>query len=183
MIAYYLLALACGALTKLTDNLLGEPFKSRHSLLPYLSGAIYGLIAGFLATRSTEFATLIIAITIGVLIAGKIDSREHQVAVALLFIFAAFYGLPQINFFLLAIFLLLGFMDEILNELIDRLRGRGRVNRIAEKAINARLSLEIGTIAVGIIYGNFNYFLLLLSFDLAYNVIDKAMPLFMEKFG
>ncbi len=184
MIFYYFLAFVCGLFTKLTDNLLDEPFKSKHPLLPYASGIAYGLLAGFLATRSTELATLVIAITIGVLIAGKIDSREHQLAVAALFLFAAFYGLPQVNFLLLAGFIALGFLDEILNDLLDRLREKGRqVNRAIGKAINARLSLEIGTLAVGIVSGNFVYFLTLLSFDIAYNIVNKLMPLFLEKFA
>ncbi|MAG22440.1 MAG: adenosylmethionine decarboxylase [Candidatus Diapherotrites archaeon] len=184
MIFFYLLAFLDGLLTKMTDNFVDEPFKSKHPVLPYLTGITYGLLAGFLITISTEFATIIIAITIGVLIAGKIDSREHQFAVAALFIFASLFGFPAINFPFLVIFLLLGFLDEILNDFIDKIKEKDKsVNRLVEKVVSVRLSLEIGAIAIGFVTGNFEYFFLLFAFDLAYNLIDKAMPLFLEKFS
>lgn len=182
MIAHYLLWFACGALVKLADNLVDEPFKPRR-LLAYASSVLYGLIAGFLATRSSEFATMVLAITVGVLVAGKIDSREHQVGVASLLFFVALFGLPSINLGLLVLFISLGFFDELLNDFVVVLKERGiKVNGLAAKAVNARASLEVGAAAVGFYSGNFTYFLALLSFDAAYNVVDKAMPFLLERF-
>ena len=50
------------------------------------------------------------------------------------------------------------------------------IPKAVKKVVNARLALEAGTIALGIATGNFVYFMALLSFDLAYNITDKAMP-------
>jgi S-adenosylmethionine decarboxylase len=183
MIQGYLAMLACGALTKFTDNLIDEPFKTKWPLLQFLTGLLYGLLAGFLATTSTEFATLIIGIAIGVLLAGKIDARAHQLAIAAIFAVIAFKGLPTINLALLALFIGLGFLDEALNHLMDKAKEKGiQLNKAVKHAVSSRLSLEIGTIAFGLVTGNFVYFLALISFDLAYNAIDKTMPLFLKRF-
>ncbi len=175
--------LACGALAKFTDNLIDEPFKSKWPWLQYATGLLYGLTAGFLATISTEFATLAIGIVIGVLLAGKIDAKAHQLAIAAMFGVIAFSGLPEINFALLALFIGLGFLDEALNDLMDKAKAKGiQVNKAVQHAVSSRLSLEAGTLVLGLATGNFVYFLALISFDLAYNAIDKAMPLFLKRF-
>ena len=183
MILSFVLMFACGLFTKFTDNLIDEPFKSKWSWLQFLTGAIYGLLAGYLASNSTEFATLIIAITIGVLIAGKIDAKAHQLAVAIIFAFFAFFGLPTVDFFLMAGFVVLGFLDEVFNDLMDKAREKGKkVNKVLQSVISARLSLEIGALVFGFVSGNYIYFIAIFLFDLAYNIVDKTMPHFMEKF-
>jgi len=180
----FALMFACGAFTKFTDNLIDEPFKSRFPKMRYATGILYGLIAGFLIASSPEFATLIIAIAIGVLLSGKIDSRAHQLAIAAIFVAITFLGLPPVNFFALALFSGLGFLDELLNDFVDRLREKGRhINKALEKAVSARLSLEFGTLTFGLATGNYVYFIAMLSFDLAYNLVDKAMPFFMARFN
>ncbi len=175
---------ACGAFTKFADNLIDEPFKSRFPWLRYATAAIYGILAGYLATGSTEFATLIIAITIGVLFAGKIDSKAHQLAIAIIFAIFAIRGLPLIDVPLLAAFVVLGFLDEALNDFIDKAKEKGKkINSTIQHIVSARLSLEIGTLALGFWTGNFVYFFAIFSFDLAYNLVDRAMPFFMKKFN
>lgn len=173
----------CGAFTKLTDNFVDEPFKARHTLLPYATGLAYGLLAGFLVASSAEFATLIIAITLGVLVAGKIDSKEHQIGIAGLFLLVAWIGLPEISFALVVAFTLLGFFDEFLNDLMDRLKEKKvNVNKWVQKFVSARISLELGTLAVGLLTGNYIYFIAIFSFDIAYNLVDKAMFRFLAMF-
>ena len=160
------LMFACGAFTKFADNLIDQAYKSRWPWLQYLTGLVYGLLAGYLITVSSEFATLIIAITIGVLVAGKIDSKAHQIGIATIFAIVALFGLPAISFFLVALFSGLGFFDELLNDFVDRLREKGKhLNKVLQNIVNARLSLEFGTIAVGIATGNWNYFLAVFSFE------------------
>jgi S-adenosylmethionine decarboxylase len=181
---HYFLAFVCGFLAKLTDNILDEPVGRRWRLLPYASGTTYGLIAGFLATRSTEFATLVIAVAISVLLAGKIDAKAHQLALASLFLFMALAGLPPINFALLAAFVALGLLDELLNSLIDLLKEKkARVNRAVRRIASARLSLELGTLAFSIVSGNFVYFFAVFVFDVAYNAANRLTPLLFGRFS
>ncbi len=180
----YLLMFACGAFTKFTDNLIDEPFAIKFPGIQYVTAAVYGLLAGWLATGSTEFATLIIAIAIGVLIAGKIDSKPHQLAIAIIFAAFAVMGLPAIDIPLLAAFIALGFLDEALNDFVDKAKEKGKhINSTIQHIVSARLSLEIGTLVLGFWTGNFVYFFAIFSFDLAYNIVDKAMPFFMKKFN
>ena len=183
MILNYILMFACGAFTKFTDNLIDEPFKSKWPWLQFATGIIYGTLAGYLATNSTEFGTLIIAISIGVLFAGKIDALAHQIAIGIIFGFFALFGLPQINFVAMAAFVGLGFLDEALNDFMDKAKEQGKkIPKHVQKIVSARLSLEVGTLAFGFLTGNFVYFIALFAFDLAYNIIDKVMPKFMQKF-
>lgn len=183
MILNYALMFACGALTKFTDNLIDEPFKSKYPWLQFATGIIYGALAGYLATSSTEFATLIIAITIGVLFAGKIDAIAHQIAIGIIFGFFAFFGLPEINFIAMAAFIGLGFLDEAMNDFMDKAKKEGKnIPKTIKKIVSARLSLEIGTLVFGFLTGNFVYFIAIFAFDSAYNIVDKIMPKFMKKF-
>ena len=180
----YLLMFACGAFTKFTDNLIDEPFAIRFPWMQYVTAAVYGLLAGYLATGSTEFGTLIIAIAIGVLLAGKIDSKAHQIAIAIIFAIFALRGLPSIEVPLLVAFVVLEFLDEALNDFIDKAKEKGKkINSTIQHVVSARLSLEIGTLALGLWTGNFIYFFAIFSFDLAYNLVDKVMPFFMKKFN
>lgn len=171
MILNCLLMFACGAFTKLTDNLIDEPFKPKKPGLKLATGIAYGALAGYLATTTTEFATLIIAITIGVLLAGKIDAKAHQAAIATLIALTAILGMPQINTTAMTAFTGLVYLDEKTADYSKKEKKRGLV----QKAAGARLSLETGTLALGILTGNFVYFTAILTFDLGYKITDKAM--------
>ncbi len=175
MILNYALFFFCGLFTKFTDYLVDKPFGKKRGGLQHATGLLYGLLAGYLATSSQEFATLILGIVIAVLLAGKIDSRAHQLAIAAILGVVAFRGLPLVHFPLLALFAGLGFFDERLNDFMDKAKGKIRINKNVQHLVSARLSLEAGTLATGLATGNFVYFFGLLSFDLGYNLIGRAM--------
>jgi len=83
----------------------------------------------------------------------------------------------------LILFIALGFLDEALNDFMDRAKEKGKhYGKIVERVVSARLSLEIGALAVGFATGNFAYFFWIFMFDLAYNLVDKAMPFLVESF-
>ncbi len=172
----------CGFLTKFTDNLVDQAYLPKRQWIASLAGLGYGLIAGYLLTASQEFATIIAAITVGVLLAGKIDARPHQLAIAAIIAFIVVFSLSKVSLVLVAFFAGLGLLDEALNDLMDRLKEKRKANKIMQRIVSARLSLEIGAMAVGLATGNWNYFLAVFSFDLAYNTADKAMPFFMTSF-
>lgn len=178
----YILCFACGFLAKATDSIADCEFSLKLPRIRFAAGAAYGLLAGFLATQSRELATLIIAITVGVLLSGKIDEKAHQLAIAVLLLAVAFIGLPQVNVHLLLLFLLLGFIDETGNDLADaKEQQKKRFPRPIAKILKARPCLELGALAVGIALNNWVYFLAVLSFDAAYNIAPKAMQFFSRR--
>jgi S-adenosylmethionine decarboxylase len=172
----------CGLLTKFTDNLVDQAYNPKQHWVVYAGGLGYGLAAGYLLASSKEFATAILAITIGVLLAGKIDARPHQLAIAAIFAFIAVFGLPGVSLVLVAVFAGLGLLDEFLNDFMDRLKEKRKANKALQRLVSARLSLEAGAIAAGLATGNWNYFLAVFSFDLAYNIADKSMPFLVPSF-
>ena len=162
----YLLCFLTGFLTKLTDRQVDDKlFISKN--LQFITGALYGLGAGYLASLSTPLATLILAITIGVLLTGKIDKRAHQLAIASLFTTIAILGLPAINLFILAALIAFGIADELLNDYIE-----GKGSSPFAFVVRHRLLLDLGALAVSIATGEWVYFLALVSFDLAYQITD-----------
>ena len=180
MVLGFALAFVTGFITKLTDNLVDEPFVW-HGFAKNLLGITYGFLAGFLVAQSTEFATLVLAITISVLIAGKIDDRAHQLAVAALIATTLAFGLPQVSIPFMALFVLLGFADEKLNDWADKRSEKGiETGKVFGLAVKSRLILEAGALAIGVITSNWVYFFALLLFDLGYNFADRLMPFFIH---
>ena len=172
----YVLMFACGALTKATDQIADRKLKAKWQKAGYVTAAAYGAIAGFLVANSAELATLILAITAGVLFAGKIDSKQHQLGIAIIAAVVAIAGLPAVNIALFAFFATLCFLDEALNGLMDKAKEKGKnINEATRRFLNARLLLEIGTLAFGLWSGNFGYFIALFLFDIAYNIAGRAM--------
>lgn len=178
----YALMFACGALTKATDETGNSSLGAKWQKAGYVTAAAYGATAGLLVAGSAELATLILAMTTGMLFAGKIDSRQHQLGVALIVAIAALAGLAAVNLALFAFFAILCILDEALNDLIDRAKKKGKsINRALGHFLNARLMLEIGTLAFGLWSGNFGYFIALFLFDLAYNIAGWASLLKAQK--
>jgi ABC-type arginine transport system permease subunit len=172
----YALMFACGALAKATDEISDGNFGAKWKKAGYALAAAYGATAGFLVAVSPELATLILAITAGVLFAGKIDSKQHQLGVAIIIAIVAIAGLPELNIALFVLFAALCILDEAFNDFVDRAKEKGRsLNWAPVRFLNARLSLEIGTIAIGLWSGNYGYFIAILLFDIAYNIVDRAM--------
>ncbi|MFH0835730.1 MAG: S-adenosylmethionine decarboxylase [Candidatus Micrarchaeota archaeon] len=168
----YVLCFVTGLLTKLTDVQTDEKvylFKRAQ----FVTGLAYGLLAGYLMTLSIQLATLIAAITVGVLLTAKIDFKAHQLAIAALIAVIALFGLPQIDFTIFTILVFFSFLDEILNDFIDsRARNKLHTPKLVAWFASQRLTLEIAALAVSIVTGEWIYFLALLSFDLAYHLVS-----------
>ena len=170
-----------GLLTKTTDELVDRPMKGKMHKARLATSVAYGLVAGYLASTGPEFATLITAIVIGVLATGKIDSGEHQLGIAAMIAVIALLGLPEIIVLPFALLACLAVLDEALNDYADRRKAAtvGKAERqgkgIAPRLLGARLLAEAGAAAIGLATGNWLYLIAMLSFDVAYSLVDKAV--------
>lgn len=170
----YLLCFATGFLTKLTDWQVDEKlFVYKH--FQYVTGFLYGFGAGYLITRSTPLATVVIAVTIGVLLGAKIERRAHQYALAALFLALAFWGVPPIDFVVLGALVAFGFADEALNDFLE-----GRRVPVLSFVGRHRLLLDLGALGVSIWTGEWAYFLALICFDAGYQLVNLLAPRFLE---
>lgn len=179
MLQNYFLAFLVGVLTQLTDWQVDEKLKLFKNA-EYLTGFLYGLGAAFLAIQGPDFATLIIALAIAMLLAGKIDKPAHQLAIAAIFLVLAFYGVPKIDFIMLVAILAVAFLDELQHDFVTARKTLGKralqpLTFIGEN----RLLLELFLLAYFFYSGNANYFIALFFFDFAaYRVVNVIVKRF-----
>jgi len=175
----YLLAFLVGVLTQLTDWQVDEKLRL-FSKAEYLTGFLYGLGAAFLAIQGPDFATLVIALAIAMLLAGKIDKPAHQLAIAAIFLVLAFAGVPKIDFVMLVLILAVAFLDEFQHDFVTARKTLGKkplqpLTFIGEN----RLLLELFLLVFWLYSGNANYFLALFFFDFAaYRVVNVLVKKF-----
>jgi len=169
MILLYIIAVVCGFFAKLADNLADSAKKPKKKWIAPFAGALYGFAAGYLVFSSAEFATVLIAMALGTLIAGKIDARQHQIALAIM-LAAILLAMPKIFFPALLFFVGLALLDELLNDIADKAKG---AKSLPKKLLGARLSMEIGAAAFWIAAGNYGYLLAIIAFDFGYWLSEK----------
>lgn len=173
----YFLSFACGAFTKITDNLIDDRYFIKKWIKLFFAIA-YGSIAGYLTSFSEPFATIILAITIGVLLKGKIDDKIHQTAIAFMFLTIAILGFKQPNLLILSIIVVASWMDEWINEFIET---KEEKKGFFEKILSKRITADSAALVVSLATGEWTYFLAIASFDLAYHFLDFLMPKILNK--
>ena len=170
---FAVVAFATGFLSKLTDVQVDEKrffFKN----FKFATGLAYGVLYALALSLGAEFANLFLGIAIAVLLAGKIDSKAHQFAIAGFLGTLVFLGLPQVNALLVLAFVVFALMDEFLNDYFDVHPSKG----VLAAAAKLRLSLEAFALALSIYTGNWIYFTAILSFDLGYLGAEKLSSRF-----
>ena len=170
---FAVVAFATGFLSKLTDVQVDEKrffFKN----FKFATGLAYGVLYALALSLSPAFANLFLGIAIAVLLAGKIDSKAHQFAIAGFLGTLVFLGLPQVNALLVLAFVVFALMDEFLNDYFDVHPSKG----VLAAAAKLRLSLEAFALALSIYTGNWIYFTAILSFDLGYLGAEKLSSRF-----
>jgi len=160
----YAAALLSGFLAKLADAQVDEQLWFGRNAA-YATAIAYGALGGFLTTLSPQFATVFWAILVAVLVTGKIDSKEHQLAVSAFIVAALMLGTRTPD---AAIFLFLvsaAALDEKLNDLADydALKS-GAVKKLARY----RILLDIAALIISAISRDASYILAVLSFDIGY---------------
>ncbi|MBI5228839.1 S-adenosylmethionine decarboxylase [Candidatus Micrarchaeota archaeon] len=161
-------AFAAGALAKLTDIQVDEKrFLAKN--FKYLTGAAYGILFAVLLLYGREFASLFLGIAAAVLLAGKIDSKAHQVAVAFFLMTIPFLSFPSFEPAVVLLVAAFGFLDEVVNDYFDASKSKG----IAKKIFGYRIMLELVAFGLSVYFSNWKYFLAIVSFDAGFILVGK----------
>ncbi len=162
--------------------------KNKHYAHFTLTSAIaYGFGGGVLAAASPVFASVVFGIVLGVIFGGKIDSRQHHVAVAVLFLTALLLNTAPL-FIPLAIFCAASFLDEDLHDSISRERERrGKRSKNAprscssiEALLGSRVLVELAALVLGLCTGAWVFLACVLAFDAGCYFAPKTFRWFPE---
>ncbi|MCK5023474.1 MAG: hypothetical protein KAS04_04850 [Candidatus Aenigmarchaeota archaeon] len=157
-----------GFLTKFADLISDDGLKVIKPL-DYITGILYGVLIAYVIYAYPLYTQLALAVTVAVIVMGKIDSMPHNLGIAALIVSIAYFGIPAIDITLLALFLLAGISDEIANDIADKKKKKGLREKIFEK----RLILEVTVFAVSFITGQWMLFIGMLTFDIGYHGTTK----------
>ena len=159
----FAIAFVVGFLSKLTDIQVDEK-KFIAKNLKFATGLAYGILYALLLGFGIELATLFLGIAIAVLLAGKIDSKAHQFAIAGFLFALVFFGFPQVNVLLLVLFIAFALLDEFLNDYFDVRQSKGVLAKIAK----FRLSLEAFALVASVYFNNWIFFAGIIAYDAGY---------------
>lgn len=151
-----------GFFAKLTDEIEDRGIKSK---IGYLFAFIYGAAGAYLA-GALKLATLWIAAASANVLARKIDCKYHALGLVVFVIGTLAFGISTFSIPLFMFFLFFAALDEVHVP-------AGKTDFVSS-IINRRLTLVIVCLAVALVYGVWEYFVSILSFDVAYFVGEKA---------
>ena len=141
-----------GLLVSLTDC-----FSDKKNKLGYITGLGFGIIIAILISQGGPAATILAGGVLGVLLAGKIDSKLHLTGGLAGAITLGILNLPELNWRLAVIFGLAGFTDEFLDEKLTR-----------KKLLITRPLLPLAALITSYLTGEWLYFLTIALFDTGY---------------
>ncbi|MFH1056523.1 MAG: S-adenosylmethionine decarboxylase [Candidatus Micrarchaeota archaeon] len=169
-------AFVVGFLSKLTDVQVDEK-KFIAKNFKFATGLAYGILYALLLSFGIQFATLFLGIAIAVLLAGKIDSKPHQFAIAGFLFALVFFGLPQVNLLFLVLFVAFALLDEFWNDYFDVRRSKSLLAKIAKY----RLSLEAFAFVLSVYSNDWLFFAGIIAYDVGYWLAIFASSLFSSK--
>ncbi len=167
-----------GLFARFTDSFERDKRYARFTLL---SGVAYGFGGGILAAASPAFASVVLGIVIGVVIAGKVDSCQHHVAVGVLLLTALLLNTAPL-FLPLAILCFASFLDEDLHEIVcaQNKKRRGKCSFV-ELVVGSRVLLEAAAFVLGLVMGAWVFFACVLAFDAGCYFAPKLGGWFKER--
>ena len=165
---YIIFAFIIGFLAKFTDLIVDDGLEINR-YIGYSGSIIYGFLLAYLMHSYPVLAPLCIAVSISVITTGKIDAPTHSLAIASMMFFIAFFGLPEVNYLLLIVFMAGGLADEMGNDYTDR----KKKNKFMRLFFQNRLSLELLVFTISMITGEWILWISMASFDIAYIMTGK----------
>ena len=153
-----LLSFLSGFFVSLTDRLSDKKNK-----LGFFTAIAFGLLLGFLISQGGAVSEVLAGGFLGVLIAGKLDSRPHLTGAIALLATLGFLGLPIVNPTLVLLFTLAALIDEYLDERLSK-----------KKFVLTRPLLPFFALLISLASGKWEYFTAIALFDLGYLVAGKV---------
>ena len=150
----------------------------------YLFAIVYGILIGFVISNYDLVASLWIGTIFAMILAKKIDSKTHIIGLIFVVVYLFFFSIGNINLILLIIFLIIAFIDEIINDLVDNkpiLKNpflqfkKIKMNEKLKKVLSLRPLLEISALIVSIIINNYSLFYAILFFDMGYQLSNVLL--------
>ncbi len=164
------LAFLSGSLAKIADMYAdGLSIGSRVS---YIIGGIYGFLLSYMMASFPVLSPLVIAVVLGVLLAGKIDSPVHYTGIGCMIIFSIIMGIGPVDVILVLFFLSMSAADEIGNDIVDRKRLSG----VLAVFFRMRLTMEVGTFMISLLTGEWLFFISMVAADAGYTYMFAWTP-------
>jgi len=161
--------IAAGSLMKLTDELAdGKLGIEAYKWTGIFLGITYGSIIGLLISHSLTSVYVLGGITIGCLIAGKIDSREHYFALASILLVIFTLGFASVNLPILLLVVFSSVMDEVAND-----GYRSFKNKAVKLFFRYRMAMKVLLLTLSV-FNILSYYsiIFLLIFDFSYYLTE-----------
>ncbi len=147
-----------GIYTKISDNIVDKNlFRKEYG---YLFSITSGIIFAYLFSSSVGFATLISAILISLILAGKFDHKIHLTTPVFFLMGVFVFGMGQLNILFFFIILIASFSDEFIND------------NFKSPFAKYRMLLGITCLALSLVSLDPSYFVGIFSFDVGYIITE-----------
>ena len=162
------LAFFTGLVVKTADY-LEDTKKEKNKFKLVFIGTVYGLLIFLMAYYFPIIAPICLGTVLGLILFGKIDKLSHRVATTLAILLTLIL-VPQAINILLAFFVTINILEEGFNDYFDKHKLK---NKILHHFATSRPLLEISALIVSIILWQWEIFLAMIFFDIAYLTITK----------
>jgi len=172
IIIYYItiiiLAFFTGLIVKTADY-LEDTKKEKNKLILITIGIIYGLLIFLMAYYFPTIAPIWLGTVYGLILFGKIDKLAHRIATTITFVLMLLFFTEAISF-LLVLFIIINILEELMNDYFDKHKLK---NKKLQNFAVSRPLLEISAFIISIILLQFEIFIAILFFDIAYLIITN----------
>jgi len=162
-------ALSLGVLTKLVDLTIDDDVNLGQ--FGYLLSISYGLIMVYTIESIVELSSLVLAVIIAVISAGKIDNIFHGVGVGTALAGILLLGIPQVNQGTFLLFLTAALLDEFTSDLADV----GRTPKYLRNFFRLRPFLEIAALIYSIYVGYIWFWAFIFIYDISYQLTNMIL--------
>jgi hypothetical protein len=154
----YIILFLTGILTKISDNIVDK--KILEEGYAFIASFFTGLAFAYLSSVSVPFATLISAVLVSLLFAGKFDHKAHQITLGVFMTGIFAFGISRIDPVFFSLIFVASFFDEFMNDNFKHPIGK------------YRLLLELTCLAISMISLEPMYFVAIFSFDVGYILVE-----------